>query len=78
MSLKKVHENQPKDFKFTDEKNDKCIIMCSKKYFRPAEVENLKGNAAKAKKYLKWKPTKNINALIKDMINFELKELSYE
>ena len=58
-------------------KNEK-IIEIKKEYFRPAEVENLKGNAAKAKKYLKWKPTKNINALIKDMINFELKELSYE
>ena len=32
-----------------DEKNN-CIIECSKKYFRPAEVDTLIGNSSKAKK----------------------------
>ena len=54
-----------------DEKNN-CIIECSKKYFRPAEVDTLIGNSSKAKKLLKWKPKHNIHSLIKDMISYEL------
>ncbi|CAN7090150.1 unnamed protein product [Brassica rapa subsp. narinosa] len=27
-----------------------------KRYFRPTEVDNLKGDASKAKEVLKWKP----------------------
>ena len=54
------------------DENKNCIIECSKKYFRPAEVDTLKGNASKAKKMLKWKPKHNIQSLIKDMISYEL------
>jgi len=54
------------------DENNNCIIECSKKYFRPAEVDTLKGNASKAKKLLKWKPRHNIQSLIKDMISYEL------
>ena len=55
---------------FDEKKN--CIIECSRKYFRPAEVDTLRGNYSKAKRELKWKPKHNINSLIKDMINYEL------
>ena len=47
--------------------NNNVIIECSKKYFRPTEVETLLGNPAKAKKILKWKPKINIKALAKEM-----------
>ena len=57
-------------------KENKVIIQIKKKYFRPAEVDNLKGNYSKAKKFLKWKPTKNINNLIQDMIDYELNDAS--
>ncbi len=55
---------------FDNENN--CIIECSKKYFRPAEVDSLKGDYSKAKRELKWKPKHNLSSLIKDMINYEL------
>ena len=48
--------------------NNKSIIEIDKKYFRPSEVDSLKGNASKARKELKWKPKHNINTLIDDMI----------
>ena len=54
------------------DENNKCIIECKKKYFRPAEVDTLRGDASKAKKLLKWKPKHNIQSLIKDMISYEL------
>ena len=52
---------------------NKCIIECHKKYFRPAEVNTLLGNYNKAKKVLGWKPKKDLNFLIDDMIFYELK-----
>tara|TARA_B100001175_G_C19489718_1_gene631931 strand:- start:1042 stop:2079 length:1038 start_codon:yes stop_codon:yes gene_type:complete len=54
------------------DENNNCIIECSKKYFRPAEVDTLIGDASKAKKILKWKPKHNIQSLIEDMISYEL------
>jgi GDPmannose 4,6-dehydratase len=48
-----------------------CIIECSKKYFRPLEVETLLGDASKAKKQLKWKPKYKINDLVKEMVYYE-------
>ena len=51
--------------------NGRCIIRVDKKYFRPAEVDFLKGNYNKAKKILKWQPEFDIKNLIKEMIDHE-------
>ena len=48
--------------------NKKPIIMIDKRYFRPTEVESLRGDFSLAKKELKWKPTFNISSLVDDMI----------
>ena len=51
--------------------NKRVIIKIDKKYFRPTEVESLKGNFKKARGVLGWKPKNDINSLIDDMINRE-------
>ena len=56
--------------------NKKIIIECKNRYFRPLEVDYLKGNASKAKKILKWVPKISMNDLIEEMIQHELKNLS--
>ena len=48
--------------------NNKIIIQCDKKYFRPLEVDTLLGDASKARKELKWKPRFNLKTLIQNMI----------
>ena len=48
--------------------NNKVIIKIDKRYFRPTEVESLKGNYSKAKKILGWKPKIKLEDLITDMI----------
>ena len=58
--------------------NNQPIIEIKKRYFRPAEVDNLKGKSDKARKLLKWKPSKDINDLIHDMVHYELNEISNE
>ena len=56
--------------------NGNCIIECDKEYFRPLEVDTLLGDSSKARKELKWKPKYNIQNLVKEMIKFELENLS--
>ena len=54
-------------------KNQKIIIKINPKFFRPSEVNMLRGNSSKAKKKLKWIPKTNLDDLIKIMIKDELK-----
>jgi len=56
-------------------KYNKPIVECDKNYFRPLDVNTLLGNSSKAKKELKWKPKININMLIDEMIENELKHI---
>jgi GDPmannose 4,6-dehydratase len=55
-------------------KNRKKIILIKvdKSYFRPLEVDYLKGDSRKAFRKLKFKPKYNLNSLIKDMIASDL------
>ena len=52
--------------------NKKVIIECRGRYFRPLEVDYLKGNASKAKKLLNWSPKTSIDNLIDEMIQHEI------
>ena len=47
------------------------VVRISKKYFRPNEVPNLKGNANKAR-LLNWKAKTNISELINEMMTNDL------
>ena len=59
--------------KLINKENNKTIIKINPKFFRPAEVNTLTGDASKAKKKLKWEPKTNLDELIKIMIDDELK-----
>ena len=54
---------------------NEVIIECDKNYLRPLDVNTLLGDSSKARKLLKWKPKININSLIKEMIDEELREI---
>ena len=54
--------------KLINTENNKAIIIIDKKFFRPSEVNTLKGNYQKAKRELKWKPKTNFSKLVKMMI----------
>ncbi len=59
-----------------DKNSKKVIIKINPKYYRPAEVDYLRGSYIKAKKILNWKPKHNITGLIKDMLKSDLSRLS--
>lgn len=53
--------------------NGNTLVAIDKKYFRPTEVDNLLADYSKAKKLLDWKPSYNLNDLIDEMIDHEIK-----
>lgn len=55
--------------------NNKIIIKINKKLFRPSEVNYVKGNITKAKKYLNWKPKVTFKKLVEIMVKEELENL---
>jgi GDPmannose 4,6-dehydratase len=50
-----------------DKNTGKTIIKVNPKYFRPAEVETLLGDASKAKEKLGWEPKTSFKQLVEDM-----------
>ena len=53
----------------------KKYVEISEKYFRPAEVDLLIGDASKAKEKLGWKPKVNFKELVKMMVDADLELL---
>lgn len=50
----------------------KVIVAVDPRYFRPAEVETLLGDASKAKKKLGWTPQTTFEELVKEMVQSDL------
>ena len=50
-----------------DMKTGRIVVEINPKYFRPAEVETLLGDATKAKKELGWEPDYTFDKLVEDM-----------
>ncbi len=50
-----------------DKSTGRVVIRVDDKYFRPAEVESLLGDATKAKEQLGWEPKISFNELVEDM-----------
>ena len=62
------------DEKGVDVKTGKVLVEVDSKYFRPAEVEQLLGNPAKAKETLGWNPRKtSFDDLVKLMVVHDMK-----
>jgi len=55
--------------------NNKIIIKINRKFYRPLEVDYLRGNYNKARKILKWKPSITFKNLVKLMVEEDLKKL---
>jgi GDPmannose 4,6-dehydratase len=60
------------DEKGYDEKG-RCIVAIDPRYFRPTEVENLLGDAGKAKRELGWSPRITFKELVAEMVREDLK-----
>jgi GDPmannose 4,6-dehydratase len=54
------------------DQNDRVIVRVSEKYFRPAEVDTLLGDASLAKKELSWQNRITVDDLIHEMVDSDL------
>jgi GDPmannose 4,6-dehydratase len=52
------------------------IVRIDPRYFRPAEVETLLGDAGKARRKLGWKPKVGLDQLVREMMESDLREAS--
>ena len=50
----------------------KTVVAVDPRYFRPAEVETLLGNASYARERLGWKPTVTFSGLVREMVETDL------
>ncbi|KAI0926500.1 hypothetical protein AcV7_005421 [Taiwanofungus camphoratus] len=55
-----------------DIKSGKTVVKVDARYFRPAEVELLLGNPAKAERLLGWKRNVDFDSLVKEMVEADL------
>ena len=56
------------------EKKRELIIKVDKKYYRPLEIDYLKGNPKKAFKKLRYKLKNNLKDLVKDMLDSDINQ----
>ena len=66
--IKKINNKKIKNLK-----KGQIVIKVDKKYYRPAEVDFLKGDSSKAKKLLNWTHKISFTELVKDMIKHDVK-----
>jgi GDPmannose 4,6-dehydratase len=52
--------------------DDRCVVAVDPRYFRPAEVESLLGDASKAKAELGWEPKISFELLVREMVQADL------
>ena len=60
--------------KFKNIKLNQVVVKINKKYFRPLEVDFLKGDSSKARKILKWRNKISFKDLVIDMMKNEIKK----
>jgi GDPmannose 4,6-dehydratase len=61
------------DEKGADKKTGKIMVEVDPKYFRPAEVDLLVGDATKAKEKLGWEPKLTVQDLVKEMVSYDIR-----
>ena len=58
-----------------DKKTGQVYVKVDPVYFRPTDVDELRGDASKARRELKWKPKTSFKQLVKEMMVSDLKEI---
>jgi len=55
--------------------NKNILVKVDPIYFRPTEINELRGDFSKAKRELKWKPKTSFKSLVKEMMETDLKDI---
>tara|TARA_A100001011_G_scaffold191418_1_gene200067 strand:+ start:563 stop:1609 length:1047 start_codon:yes stop_codon:yes gene_type:complete len=57
-----------------DKKTGRILVKIDKKYFRPTEVDHLKGDFSKAERILNWKPKISLKEMVNEMVISAIKK----
>lgn len=66
------------DEKGYNAETNECIVVVDPRYFRPAEVETLLGDASKAREKLGWEPQISFESLVAEMVQEDLRSAKRE
>ncbi|MCB9234730.1 MAG: GDP-mannose 4,6-dehydratase [Bacteroidia bacterium] len=72
-----VWEGEAENERGIDRKTGKTIIKVDPKYYRPAEVDLLIGDASKAKSLLGWEPQVSVEQLVEIMMKNDLEDAKW-
>lgn len=61
-----------------DSETGRSIVAVDKRYYRPTEVDNLLGDAGKAKTELGWEPEISFHELVQEMVSEDLQQAQQE
>jgi GDPmannose 4,6-dehydratase len=67
-----------KDEKGVDGADGRVLVEVDQRYFRPTEVDSLRGDASKARRKLGWRHKTDFDALVKEMVEADLIAASQE
>jgi GDPmannose 4,6-dehydratase len=67
-------EGKGVDEKGINEETGQIMVAVDSRYFRPTEVQDLLGDAGKARKKLGWKPRITFEQLVAEMVEADMKE----
>ena len=59
-----------------EKKTGKVLIKVDPVYFRPTDVNELRGDSSKARRELKWKPKTTFKELVSEMMESDLNDVS--
>ncbi len=76
VGIEVIWKGKGMDEKCIDKKTGKTLVEIDPKYFRPAEVDELIGDASKAKQKLNWSPKTTFEELVKIMVDYDIKKFS--
>tara|TARA_Y100000591_G_C21801949_1_gene682557 strand:- start:471 stop:1508 length:1038 start_codon:yes stop_codon:yes gene_type:complete len=59
-----------------NQKTNKVLIKIDPGYFRPTDIDELRGDSRKARRELNWKPKTNFKSLVKEMVSKDIERIS--
>lgn len=72
-----IWEGEGEKEKGIDSKTGKIVVQVNPRFYRPAEVDVLVGNPAKAKNVLGWEAKTTLEELCQMMVNADMKRMEY-
>ena len=76
IDIKIIWEGSHLDKKGIDEKTGKTLVKIDPRYFRPTEVDLLKGDPTKAKTKLNWEAKTSFSQLVSEMVKSDINALN--